>query len=299
MNEDQNNDAPAEAPAAPEVPDTSTDNIPADQGGETTSPEEVAELLNLPPQQTSTNDDEDEDPDDSDKGDDDPDAPETPPEPKDTPPAPKEEEKKPEEKPETPPEEKVFALEVEDVNGEKFTLKPGDDLEEALKEFEPKNNGQIFKIIDDLQQLRADEKQYKEDQETQAAETAKNEKIAEIQSGWEKEIEALQGSKRVPTTVDGQDNERVNQVFQYMNEENEKRMDDGRPLLNSFEDALDKLELKETKETQAKKDKEEKELAKKKGSLVGGSSAPASSGTPVYKGGARNANEALRQQGLI
>lgn len=197
-------------------------------------------------------------------------------------------------------DEKQFALEVEDANGKKFTLKPGDDLENALADFEPKSNGQIMKILDDFRKLGDEKAKYDADQETQAAEAEKQQKITNIRSGWDKEIERLQGDKRLPVEADGKVSERVKEVFNFMTAENEKRIAEGRPLLESFEDALDKIELKESKDSAIQKDKEEKELARKRGAIVGGSSAPASSGTSNYtRGSARTATEALRVQGIL
>lgn len=274
-----------------ETQEPSTDNIPTSEGGETTTPEEVAELLHLDKPAPIEEEE--------------PEVPEEPETPEETeqPEAPDKPETQGAEKP-TPttdeaPEVPAFELVVEDTNGDKFTLKPGDNLEEVLKEFEPKSNGQIFKIIDDLQQLRADKAKYDTEQETKAAEDAHAAALKEINDSWDKEIETLQGSKRIPVTSDGSRPERVDEVFKFMGEENDKRADDGRPLLRSFEDALDKLELRESKEAESKKAKEEKDLTRKRGGLVGGSSAPATSGAPVYKGGARNANEAIRAMGLI
>lgn len=281
------NDAPIE-----DV-EVSTENISAEDGGVTTTPEEVEVLLGLKPMgKVETTPEEEED--------DEPEAPSTPdaPDAGPTPDAPKD----PEIAPDAPSEPDVdiptFELEVEDVNGEKFTLKPGDDLEEVLKDFEPKSNGQIFAVLEKLGELKSQKAAFEQEQATKAEESEKAEQLATIQSGWDKEIESLQGAKRLEVTTDGK-NERVDAVFKYMNEENDKRIEDGRPLIRSFEDALDKLELIETKTAAAEKAKEEKELARKRGSLVGGSSAPATSGAPVYKGGARNANDAMRQMGIL
>lgn len=195
---------------------------------------------------------------------------------------------------------KQFTLEVVDVNGEKFVLKPGDNLEEKLKDFEPKNNGQIMQVLRDFDKLEGEKAKYDQHQEEQAAETAKQEKISNIRAGWDKEIEHLQGDKRLPVEADGKISERVKEVFNFMSTENEKRVKERRPLLESFEDALDKLELRESKDEVKQKDKEERELARKRGAIVGGSSAAASNGTSKYtRGSARTATEALKVQGIL
>lgn len=218
--------------------------------------------------------------------------PETPPapaaDPTPTPPAP------------APPEEAPsFAVEVEDAQGNKITIEPGANIEEVLKDFEPKSNGQIFQIIKDVMAAEQSQKEYQAEQEQQARDEQAKTAIAEVQAGWDKEITALQGSKRLPVDAAGKSEERVTEVFKFMADVNAEREKNGQPPVSSFEDALDKLELKERKDAEAKKAKEEKDLARKRGGIVGGSSAPASSGGPTYAGGARNANAALRQMGFI
>jgi hypothetical protein len=185
-------------------------------------------------------------------------------------------------------EPKTFTMEVEDANGQKITLSPDDDIEEMFKDFEPKNNGQIFKILDDLHQLRAEKSAYDTDQSVKSEEAERTAKINEIQEGWDSEIKSLQGEKRIPISTDGKEEPRIAEVFKFMGEENEKRVASNRPTINSFEDALDKLELRETKEEAAKKAKDAKELARTRGGMVGGSSAPS-----------RTASQALKQMKVL
>lgn len=192
----------------------------------------------------------------------------------------------------------TFTIEVEDANGTKFTIGPDDSLDEVLAEFEPKNNGQIFKIIEDHMQARADKKAFDAERANAQAEAAHAEQIATIHAGWDKEIQKLQGEKRLP--LDAKIDERKNEIFKFMADENEKRQADGRPLLQSFEDALDKLENQESKDAAEQAKKDAKEEARRRGGLVGGSSAPATSGAPAYKAGqARSASEAIYSLGLL
>ena len=276
-----------------DIIDVSIDNISAADGGVTTTPEEVAQLLNIKTvgKVEAVVDDEEEEEETNDTEDvaDTADAPVVA------------------DKVDAPVENKTedvvdvpkFEFEIEDASGDKFILKPGDNLEEVLKDFEPKNNGQIFAIIDKLNDLKVQKNQYDQEQATKSAQAETDAKIAAIHSGWDAEIKELQGSKRLEITTDGKPSARVDEVFKYMNEENARRMENGKPIIQSFEDALDKIELKESKEAAIEKAKEAKELNKKRGGMVGGSSASAVSASPSYKGGARNANEALRQFGLI
>lgn len=277
------------APVTPEAPA---------EGGESTTPEEVSQILGLETPETVTADEleqeqpaEVEEPEPSEGDQPEVETPATPEAP---------------EKPvttETPIEEveaPSFAIEVEDANGEKLTINPDDDLEEVLKDFEPKSNGQIFAIIQQITEAKAKQAAYTADQEKAASDAEYQEKLSTIQSGWEKEIETLQGEKRIPATNGDKPNERVNAVFKYMAEENQKRSEAGQPLLQSFGDALDKLELRELREKEVEQAKKDKDLARQRGALVGGSSAPVSGKSPVYRSGtARNSNEALHALGLL
>lgn len=261
---------------------------------ETTTPEEVAELLNLPvpEKQEETAEESDEEAENSEE------STESEEEDTETEEESGDEEESTEQEQEEQGETPTFELEVEDANGEKFVLKPGDDLEKVLKDFEPKSNGQIFAVLKQLSDLENQKSEYEAEQANKAEEADKQERIANIQKGWDAEIKALQGTKRIEVGANGK-SERVDKVFEFMNKENDKRMQDGRPLIQSFEDALDKLELSELRADEAKKAKEAKETARKNGGKVGGASAPATAGTPVYKGGARNASDALRGMGIL
>jgi hypothetical protein len=192
----------------------------------------------------------------------------------------------------------TFTIEVEDANGKKFTVGPDDNLEEALADFEPKNNGQVLQLMRDLDRLGNERKSFEESETERVAQEENQKVITGLHETWDKEVQKLQGEKRLP--LDGKIEDRKGEVFSYMMEENAIRDKEGRPLLQSFEDALDKLELKEAKEAKVNEAKEEKERNKQRGALVGGSGAPATPSAAVYRpGSARNANEALRDAGLL
>jgi hypothetical protein len=276
---------------------TTTPEAPAD-AGESTTPEEVSQVLGLNAPETVTADEvetetEEETPEN-------PEAPETT--------TPETEEEAPEVETTatttetSTPEVPTFSMEIEDANGEKFTITELGDLPE---DFEPKNNRQIMEILDGLRDLKSQKESYETDKATKAAEAEKQQNIASIQASWEAEIKELQGSKRLTVATDPKNqedkaNQRISAVFNFMAEENEKRQEAGRPMLQSFEDALDKLENREAKEAAVEKAKRDKELAKQRGGMVGGSSAPATNGSPAYRTGqARNASEAIRSLGLL
>jgi hypothetical protein len=182
---------------------------------------------------------------------------------------------------------KEFTLEVEDASGETHKIEKIEDLPE---DFEPKNNRQIMQILKDLSTLEGDKAKYEADQaeEAKQAETATT--VENTLKGWEEERKEL----------DITDDKRYGEVMKYMSTENDKRQEAGKPMIQTVEHALLGLEKQEAKAAAEDKVKADKETARKNGGLVGGSSAPASSGTPAYKAGsARNANEAIRAMGLI
>jgi hypothetical protein len=94
---------------------------------------------------------------------------------------------------------------------------------------------------------------------------------------------------------------RTDAIHAYMSAENQKRLAAGRPPLESMEDALNGLERQEAADATAKAAKDAKATARANGGLVGGSSAPASSGLPAYRANAghRTADQALKAQGLL
>lgn len=195
-------------------------------------------------------------------------------------------------------DEDRYSIEATDANGVTYKIPVGAKMEDILAEFEPKNNGQILDILDQLRDLKD---QKAKDDAAEASNTAKAEqaqRASEIRDGWNAESADLQAQKRIPEGETG--DKRIADVYKYMADENGKRMEAGRPTLNSFEDALDKLEAKEGRDKAVADAKAEKETARANGGKVGGSSAAASNAAPTYKAGsARNANEAIRAMGLL
>jgi hypothetical protein len=222
-----------------------------------------------------------------------PDKPQTPP-------------KEPGDAPATPEPAKApdFSLTVEDASGQTYKLTAGDDIEKVLEDFEPKNAAQAMKLMADFQELEAKKADYDIEQEVKAADTARTERVQKIQDSWDGEIRELQAGKRLPTTADGKPSERVNQVFEFMGKQNEARIAKGLPTIDSFEDALDKMELQEIRETEAKAKADARTKAKENGAKIGGSSGANSTEPQAYKvstGGVRprNATQALRQRGIL
>lgn len=303
------------APAAPPSPAPAAAESDA---GEGTTPEEVATVLknsgiNLPPEPTITpaNEDEEEGDDPDELNNDDPVETDEERETREAEEAVQaqaekdqaaaeakaEADRKATEAPTDATDDK-YSFQVKDANGTTYKITADAKMEDILADFEPTNNGQIIDILNQLRQVQ-DQKQADEKAATEEAAEAENAKqVAEIQKGWEHESKDLQAQKRIPTGDDG--DKRIAEVYDYMSKENGRRMEAGKPMLQSFEDALDKLEMKESRDAEAAKAKAAKDDARKKGSLVGGASAPASSPPPVYRANsARNSQEALKSMGLI
>lgn len=193
-----------------------------------------------------------------------------------------------------------FSFTVEGADGNTYKISPDATMEQVLAEWEPKNNGQIIDVLEQLRTAKESQKNYESEQATAQEETARNERIAAIQDGWANEAKALVADGRLENSTDLMNSDRVKEVFAYMKEENDKRAADGRPQIGSLEDAFDKLELKEQREA-AKADKDTaRTRARQNGSLVGGRSAPApGTGAAYVAGSARTADQALRQAGLL
>lgn len=248
---------------------------------ETTTPEEVAEILHLPkPTEPKAEEAEEEKPDES-----------TEEETTDDDNAEESEESEPEvpaakSTPE-PTTQSEFTLEVVDANDVTHKI---EKIEDLPKDFEPQNNRQIMEILHDLSKLEASKAQHEADEAkvTQEAEQAKT--VENTLKGWETERKEL---NIVEDT-------RYDEVMKYMSEQNDIRQKDNKPLIQTVEHALLGLEKQEAKAADEKAKADAKETARKNGGLVGGSSAPASSSAPVYKAGsARNVNDAIKAMGLL
>lgn len=270
------------------ISDTDVKDIPADEGGETVTEEEIAKTLKSSGINLKSEAPKEVDSDETVKEE----KPAPKPEPKvEAKTAPKVETTVAKDAPD-------FSFTVKDANDVTFKISPGDSIEDVLAEFDPKNNGQIVSILDQLRKAEDKQAAYEKSVEDDKVKVATAERVQAIEDGWNKEVENLQAEKRLSSGKTGED--RIAEVYKFMAEVNAARMKAGSATINSFEDALDKLEAKETREAKVTQDKADKETARNNGGLVGGSSAPASSGTPLYKAGsARNANQAIKAMGLL
>jgi hypothetical protein len=186
--------------------------------------------------------------------------------------------------PATPADTDLF-IEVEDANGVTHKISAIEDLPE---DFEPKHNRQILEIVAKIGKLESQ----RETQATTAAETARQEAETKAQAerfkSWDNEVEALAKDKR----IDPKDTERVDAVFAHMNKINAARREAGNPnLVNSFEDALEKLEAVEAKQVAESAKKTETDNAKKKAGLIGRTSSAAGDNYVYRAGSARSIDD--------
>jgi hypothetical protein len=193
------------------------------------------------------------------------------------------------------PTESGLKLEITDKNGKTFTLKPGDDIDTVLAEFDPKNTAQVMSVLRQFDQMEQKQTAWDAEQAENRA-TAEQAKTNQATlSAWDAEITSLQGEDRIgkpaakpgtPEFVNDPAVKRVDQVFKFMMAENARRAEAKNPnLITSFADALDKLELQEIRTKQAQDKKDEVETAKQKSALIGGRPSGGGNAAPVYRPG--------------
>lgn len=221
-----------------------------------------------------------------------------------TPPAPVEEAKpvEPVEELEVVPELKTDDLWVEVKDSEGKTIKLS--LEDGLPDdFTFTSEKQLFEILQSFEEMKSLKKDRQAEvdkwnsEHAAKADEAKTEQA--VINAWDQEIQDLVDAKILdaPKLAQGDPNflkdpavVKVDQVFKYMMEQNSQRAKDNKALIKSFAVAYNLYtndEQTKAAETQAKADAE---ATKKRGALVGGTSAPTgNSDRPVYRrGSARN-----------
>lgn len=261
-------------PVVPTLPDPDLKLAPIAVENPSSTPEEldakISEELGIPPTKKAADpeppvvDPEDPEP-EVDPEDPEPSEPEEPPTPEPTPPA-------------TPSDEDLF-VEIEDANGVTHKISRIEDLPD---DFEPKNNRQALEILQATQNLDAERTRRESDAATAAEEKlVKNMQTAQFKS-WDAEIAELAKTDR----VDIKDTDQLNDVFGYMNEINKMRQKAGNPnLITSFEDALDKYEVKQAADKAEEEKKNGNAAAKIKTAVIGKSSAAAGADHYVYRAG--------------
>lgn len=230
-----------------------------------------------------------------------------------TPPAP-DDKPAPELSPETPAEVPTLDtadlwLEVKDTNGDTIRLTLDDGIPD---DFLFANDKQLYEVLDAFQEMKQLRKEREGTIEKAIADKNASEADQKTQKstldGWANEIQDLidagliaksdkapaDGKAYTPAEVAADEGLKLtSNVFDYMKTENAKRQTQGKPALTSFTAAftLYKKGADATAEVEAQKQKNE--IAKQRGGMVGGTSAPAGSDKPyVYKrGSARNIHQ--------
>ena len=193
-------------------------------------------------------------------------------------------------------------IEVQDSEGKdvKLTFNPNDPASFLPDDFTFKNDKQLMDIMEAKAEMANLYKDRVSDYETKTAEQQDAEKAtntqAEQTAAWDAEIQDLiaGGLLDTPKITDATDPKfledpavaKVDAVFKFMTAENLTRTEAGLPLLRSFGTAFNLLNAQEAKAAEEDKTKKENELAKARGALVGGASAPGTgTAAPVYKAG--------------
>ena len=210
-------------------------------------------------------------------------------------PTPEEPQATPEQKPEPEPEPieqpEAPSIEVEDAEGNKFTIRNVNDIPE---DFVPKNNRQVFEILDQLNDLKQQEKE----NATKAAENAARKDAEEKRqaqiNAWDAEVDELitLGMLDKPKAQPGTDAflkdpaiQKIQSVFKFMGEQNEQRTKENKQPIGTFSLALNMYQKVEDEKAKQAAIKQENQEAKIKASLIGGNSSTGAAQASVYKAG--------------
>lgn len=191
-------------------------------------------------------------------------------------------------------------IEVENADGEKIKLEfdPSDPSSFLPDDFTFKSDKQLADILEakmEMANLFKDrtaeyEKSQEADQEIKTAE----QKQADTLAGWDAEIELLveSGVLDAPGVKPGDKGyledpavQKIDTVFKYMADTNDKRRAEGKPLIASFGAAFNLYTHDEQVKAEVETKAKEAEEIKKRGAMVGGGSAASGGEKKVYKSG--------------
>ena len=151
-------------------------------------------------------------------------------------------------------------------------LKKDNPLADIPDDWTPKTYKELLEKSMEITKQAIDTEQRATKDAEAKAEKEKTDKIAEIQSAYDKEIENMVKDGRVPEVKDKDNTDdegvkRQTQVWKFIKQRNDEAKKQGSSyMIYSFEQGLDLLELKERKDRDA-------EITKKKGGMVGSGSA--------------------------
>lgn len=200
-------------------------------------------------------------------------------------------------------------LEVKDTNGDTVRL----TLDEGVPDdFLFANDKQLYEVLDAFQEMKQLRKERESTIEKALADKATAEADQKTQQstmdGWSNEIQDLveagliekseskpaDGKQFTPAEIAADPGLKLtSEVFNYMKTENAKRQAAGKNPLTSFTAAFTLYKKEADASGEAEALKQKNLLAKQRGSIVGGASAPSGSDKPfVYKrGSARNIHQ--------
>lgn len=175
-------------------------------------------------------------------------------------------------------------IEIEDSEGKSHKIGVGDSLPD---DFAFKNDAQLAEYLEARREMRDTLKDRNtEIEESKAAQQSKDSEAAQVAS-WDTEIQDLIGAGLIeaPKTKPGDKDfmqdpsvQKIDAIFKFMASENTKRANDGKPKIISFGTAYTLWSNDKAKIEAEEKLKKDNEIAKQRGSLVGGSSSSSSGG---------------------
>lgn len=189
-----------------------------------------------------------------------------------------------------------------DKDGNPATVKL--TLDEGIPDdFQFTNDKQLYEVLDsfnEMKRLRGERQaavdKWESDKQEREAESQNQQ---EVFNSWDAEIQDLieDGLIEAPKLKGDDPNfrtdpsvKKVEQVFEFMRLQNEQRLKDNKAPIRSFTAAFNKWQSQENKVAEEQKAKDEAELVKKRGAIVGGTSAPtgADKGYVYKRGSAKN-----------
>lgn len=172
-------------------------------------------------------------------------------------------------------------------------------VEDLPDDYEPKSWKEAIAIAEDraIKRMKAEEAQKvvakrEEDKANDAA-------LKEVQAAYDAEITQLTQSDRLPKDQEG-NMKRQEEVWAFMNAENQRRHAAGSKFfINSFEDALERLELREMKAAAAARENQEAEDRKTRGGMIaGGSGAKVPTNPTAGLRSGMSLDDILEQEGI-
>lgn len=191
-------------------------------------------------------------------------------------------------------------IEVENADGEKVKLEfdPSDPSSFLPDDFTFKSDKQLADILEakmEMANLFKDRTaEYEKSQEANQEIKTAEQKQADTLAGWDAEIELLveSGVLDAPEVKPGDKGyledpavQKIDTVFKYMADTNDKRRAEGKPLIASFGAAFNLYNHDEQVKAEIETKAKEAEEIKKRGAMVGGGSAASGGEKKVYKSG--------------